>query len=113
MPSLAWRDVCFVLSPIVSIALPFVVSVSIGTAETINPGDVITATIGLSDYNFLCSGPLGPCPTFPIAVLPLVVTSNNLQGQFSLAAYLKSTNDDREFFIGPLPFLNSNIIGLF
>ena len=81
----------------------------------IDSGATMIATIGLTDYNFVCTGPLGPCPTFPVALMPVVSTdlTSTPPDQFALEVDLKSTNDGQQFFIASLPFSQTNLIGLF
>jgi hypothetical protein len=75
---------------------------------TIATGETITATIGLTTYEGVCSGPSAPaggCPTFPAGVSPFVSTQvpAGSPSLYSLNAELVSTNDGQVFDIGSLP----------
>jgi hypothetical protein len=85
---------------------------------TIATGETITATIGLTQYEEVCSSaaaPPGGCPTFPVGLLPsvLVDTPVNNPDLYSLDAELVSTNDGDVVQIGSLPLEISSPFSLF
>src|ERR1700733_9768435 len=85
---------------------------------TIETGDTLIASFGLTSYDSVCMV-LGPCPDVPVGVEPIVYTAApvNPASDYSLQAFLKSTNDNQEFYIGSLPLeitnFGSNTVGVF
>jgi hypothetical protein len=71
---------------------------------TIATGETITATFGLSNYEFECG--LAPsCPSLPEYVRPglYVALPSNPADQYSVQAYFESTTDGQIFPIGTIP----------